>query len=152
MPTRWRKVGTRYDGCFTSSASLFTLMRPSLWNRVNLDLSDHMTFFHCSRVKSSCSRSNWSLFFRLASLISGFLQAPQISSPNPLSSLSIVCGNALTFTINYSCSTVVFFYDLISPNVYRRSRSFKIFILTFLPWRWWFPTIFLVFSNVLHSS
>lgn len=46
----------------TSSASLFTLMFPSLWNRVNLDPLDHMTFVHCSRVQSLCSLANWSIF------------------------------------------------------------------------------------------
>lgn len=32
-------------GCITLSASPFTPVHPSLWNRVNLHSSDHMTFF-----------------------------------------------------------------------------------------------------------
>ena len=46
-----------------------------------------MTFFHCSKVQSLCSLTNWSIFFWLASLISGFLKATQLFIPNPLSSL-----------------------------------------------------------------
>ncbi len=60
------RVVTMHDVCFTSSASLLTLMHPSLWNRVNLDSSDHMTFFHCSKVQYLCSLANWSLFSWLA--------------------------------------------------------------------------------------
>lgn len=58
LPPQACTVGTRHDGCITSSASLPTLMHPSLWNRVNLDSSDHMTFFQCSRVPSLCSLVN----------------------------------------------------------------------------------------------
>ncbi len=76
-----------HDVCITSSASLLTLMHPSLWNRVNLDSSDHMTLFQCSKVQYLCSHAN---FFRLASLISYFLKATRLFSPNPLSFLRIV--------------------------------------------------------------
>ena len=51
-------VGTGREGCITSSASLLTLMWLSLWNRVTLDISDHVTLFHCSRVQSLCSLAN----------------------------------------------------------------------------------------------
>ena len=54
-------VGTRHDGCTPSSASFLTWMGPSLWNRVTLDSSDHMTFFHHSRLQSLCSRAVSSL-------------------------------------------------------------------------------------------
>lgn len=47
-----------------------------------------MTCLNDSRVQSSCSLTTWSLFFWLASLISGFLQATQLFSPKLLSSLS----------------------------------------------------------------
>ncbi len=56
------KVVAMYDVGITSSASLLTLMHPSLWNRVNLDSSDHMTFFHCSKVQYLCSLAYWILF------------------------------------------------------------------------------------------
>merc|ERR1712035_273013 len=62
LPPQACTVGTRHDGCITSSASLLTLMPPSLWNRLNLDSSDHMTFFHCSRVQSLCSLDLCCLF------------------------------------------------------------------------------------------
>ena len=66
LPPQTCVVDTRHDGCITSSASPLTLVHPSLWNRVNLDSSDHMTFFHCSRVQSLCSLANWSLFFPIS--------------------------------------------------------------------------------------
>lgn len=62
----------------------------SLWKRVNPDSSDHMTFFHCSRVQFLCSLLNRSRFPQLASMISGFLKAKQLFSPNLLSSRCIV--------------------------------------------------------------
>ena len=63
LPRQARMAGTKHDGCINSSASLLTLMCPSLWNRVNLNSSDHQTFFHSIRVQSLCSLPNWSLFF-----------------------------------------------------------------------------------------
>ena len=47
-------VSTRHDGCSTSSVTLLALMHPSLWNRVNLDSYDHVTFIYCFRVQSLC--------------------------------------------------------------------------------------------------
>ena len=64
---------------------------------INVDSSDLMTFFHCSRVQSLCSLANWSLFFRLVLLISGFLKATLPFSPDPLSSLHIVQVEILYF-------------------------------------------------------
>lgn len=50
---------------------------PLMYKRVNLDSSDHTTFFWCRRVQSLCSLANLSLFLWLTSLISGFLTAAQ---------------------------------------------------------------------------
>ena len=63
-------VSTRHDGCITSSASLLTIILPSLWNRVNLDSSDHMTFSHCSNPISMLP-SKLKPFCQVASLKSG---------------------------------------------------------------------------------
>lgn len=52
-------VGTMHDGCIASCASLLHLMYPCLWDRVNLDVSDHMTFFSVapeSNLYASCSK------------------------------------------------------------------------------------------------
>jgi len=102
-------------------------MLPALWNRVNLDSSDHMTFFHCSRVQFLCSLANWSLFFQLASLISGFLKATQLFSPNPLSSLRIVRVKMLLLSllnIPVSSTVVVFLrFDFTKRLNDRRSQS-----------------------------
>ena len=56
LPPKACKFGTRHDGYITSSTSLLTLMGPSLWNRVNLDSSDHMTFFQSLQL---FSRNFW---------------------------------------------------------------------------------------------
>lgn len=68
--SQWVKVRT--DGCITSSASLLTLMHLSPWNRVNLDSSDHTTFFHCFGVQSLCSPTNGCPFFKSTSPIRVF--------------------------------------------------------------------------------
>ena len=63
-------------------------MHPSLWNRVNLD-------------SSLCSPANWNPLFQLASLISGFLKATQLFSPNLLTSLRIECVEMRLLTIKH---------------------------------------------------
>ena len=83
-------------------------MYPSLWNRVNLDSLDHMTLFHWSSIPSLCSLANWSLFFQLASLISGFLKATQLFQSLEFSS-HCAWKNAPTFTIKYSCEFYCWF-------------------------------------------
>lgn len=44
-------VETMHDGSICSSAFLLTPRHPSLWNRVDLDSSDHMSFFHWARLQ-----------------------------------------------------------------------------------------------------
>jgi len=105
-------------------------MLPSLWNRENLDSSDHMTVFHRSRVQSLCSLANWSLFSWLASLISGLLRATKLFSPNPLSSLRIVRVEMLLLSLlNIALSyTVVFLrLDFTKSLSDRQSWSVRIF-------------------------
>ena len=102
-------------------------------NRVNLGSSDHMTFFHRSRVQSLCSLAHWSFFFpRLASLISGFLKAPQLFGSNPLSSLHIVrVEMLLPSLLNTDVTSTVDFLrlDVTKHLNDLQSLSFKIFCL-----------------------
>lgn len=86
---------TRHDGGNTSDPDA-----PSLRNRVNLDSSDHTTFFHRSNLNVPYSQLN--PFFHLSLLISGFLQATQLFSASLFSCFHVVCGNAHTFTIKHS--------------------------------------------------
>lgn len=123
LPPQAGTGGARHDGCIAASAPLLTLMRPSLWNRENLDSSDHMVFF-----QSLCSLANSSIFSRLASLISGFLQATQLFSPNLLTSLCIVHVEMLLLSLLYTAlrSTGVFpQFDFSKCDL--QARSFRIF-------------------------
>ena len=97
--------------CITSATSLL-MMSPSLWSRVDLDSSDHMSLFHCSSVHSWCSLANWSFF-----LIS-LLKATHLFSPDSLSSLHIVhLLISYSYFIKHGCEFCGWvFYDLISPN------------------------------------
>ena len=100
LPSQACTLGIRHDGCITSSASLLTLMRPSLWNRVNLDSSDHMTFFSIAPESNLYPpQQTEAVFFSFASLISGFLKATQLLSPNPLRSFHIVCVEMLLLSL-----------------------------------------------------
>ena len=61
---------------------------------------------------------NSNFFSQFASLIRGSLEATQLFSPNPLSSLRIVRVEMLLLSLsNMSVSSIVVFYDLIPPNV-----------------------------------
>ena len=86
--------------------------------------SDRMTF-HCFRVQSSYSLANSSLFFWLASQISGFLPI----FPNPLSSLHIVHVEMLLLSLlNIALSSAVVFLptDFTKHLSDRRTRSIRI--------------------------
>ena len=78
--------------------------------------SDHMTLFQWSRDQHVCSWANWSLFFQLASLISGLLKTVQLFSPNPLHVLHTVYPEMLLLSIlNIAMSsTVNYYYQLIN--------------------------------------
>ena len=84
LPPQTCVVDTRHDGCITSSSSLLT----SLWNRVHLDTSEHMTFSHWAQ--SLCAPANWSLCPPISLTDKWFLKVIQLFSPSALSYLRIV--------------------------------------------------------------
>lgn len=65
QPPQACTVGAGHDGCISTSASFMALMQrsqrnalplprgvhPFLWDGVNLDSLDNMTFFHCSSIQ-----------------------------------------------------------------------------------------------------
>ena len=74
---------------------------------------------------------NWSLFSRLASLISGFLKATQLFRPNPLSSLHIVRVEMLLLSLSSSREFCCFYflrYDFTKrSSAHDHSRFFQVF-------------------------
>ena len=85
-------------------------MHPSLWNRVNLDSSDHSTFFHCSTVQYLSLKP----FFWLTSLIIGFLRLHR--SLGPIPSVLFTMGMLLLSLLYTAVSSAVDFYLLIQQT------------------------------------
>ena len=54
-------VFCRQSGWYSSPDLCQTKLLPSLWNKLNCDSSDHITFFHRSMVQSLWSLAHWSL-------------------------------------------------------------------------------------------
>jgi len=119
--------------------ALLTLMCPSLRIRVNLDSTDHTTFFNSSRVQSVCSLENWSLFFLSALQICGFLKATELVSSSTLRfhcsvHLEIILPSLLNITMT-SCVDL-FAFDLTKhPNISKNIWSLRIMVH-------WYPSRF----------
>lgn len=74
----------------TPFAVLPSLMSKSLWNKVNLDSSLHMTFLYCSGTQSCSFLAHQRLLFLLAQLINGFLKVTWLFGPTTFE-LSPMC-------------------------------------------------------------
>ena len=107
LPLQACMVGTGCNSCVTSSASLFTLI---LWNRVNLDTSDHMTFLHCPS-SIFILPSKLKPFFLISLSDKCFFRATQLFSP--LSSLHIVHVEMLVHSLlSIAVSSTVDFFTI----------------------------------------
>ena len=116
-------VTTRHGGCITSSTSLLTLITLEQCKSGLIRPHDLLPFF--------MPPSKLRPFFQVASVISGFLKASELFSPNPLSSLHIVHVEMLLLsilTIALSSTVVVFlWFDFTKRLSDHQSLSIRIF-------------------------
>ena len=130
-------------------ASEQVMFTASLWNRVDLDSSDHMSFFHHSRVQSLCSWANWRLVSDWPHWLVVFLRLHSCSVPIPWVPFTLC-----VWKCSYCQGSVVVF---LSVDFTKRlsdhwSRSFRIYFWPRLPGRRWFPMFLPVLNNALDSS